>query len=399
MNINNLLSQGFNPQPAGMRMNALQQVQQMQDGQQRNALMQQQMQDAHAQRQLQIAEAQRVALQAQQQRQQQLSYLDSVSPANGPARPVDPAQAMMAGFKPEQIAALQGPKPASLMNVAPGGNVFDPTTRKPVFTAPFKPEAQRLPPLGELQAYRDALPQGDPKRREVDALIANQTRPPKYAGGGGGGGGAPGGKVPAGYRWKDDGTMEPIPGGPADKKTADKVLPQAIVKSVTEARDNALTIDALQASFKPAFAGKGVLGMGADMQMTASGNIGADKDAVEWWKNYRKQAELIERHALFGAALTPTEQASWRSSDIGPGMNADVVARNLSTRKTMTQKILERARQDSIDAGHSETRVNAIASRKDADPAAVAVKNDTDYNSLPAGTRFVTPDGKTGTKR
>jgi hypothetical protein len=163
-----------------------------------------------------------------------------------------------------------------------------------------------------------------------------------------------------------DGKIVPVDGY-TPKTAPDKPLAPSVVKNITEARDNALTIASLSGSFKPEFAGKGVLGLGADMQMSASGNLGADTDAVEWWKNYRKQAELIERHALFGAALTPTEQASWRSADIGPGMDAKVVARNLATREKFTKQVLEAARQDSIDAGHSETRVNAIAGRKPMD--------------------------------
>lgn len=37
----------------------------------------------------------------------------------------------------------------------------------------------------------------------------------------GGGGGITGGKAPAGYRWLPDGTMEAVPGGPADRKIID----------------------------------------------------------------------------------------------------------------------------------------------------------------------------------
>jgi hypothetical protein len=168
-------------------------------------------------------------------------------------------------------------------------------------------------------------------------------------------------------------TQDGKPIGP--KEAAAKPLPQAVLKQITEARDNAVTIERLTSSFKPEYAGKGVLGFGGDMQMAVSGNVGADKDAVEWWKNYRKEAELVERHALFGAALTPTEQGSWRSADIAPGMHPDVVARNLKTRENLTRKVFETARQDLIDAGHSDERINAIASRgAPAAPAATAGK-------------------------
>lgn len=146
-------------------------------------------------------------------------------------------------------------------------------------------------------------------------------------------------------------------------KGGGKPLPGAALKQITEVRDNANTIDRLAGSFKEDYAGKGVLGFGAEAQLGAAGVLGKDQDAVEWWKNYRKQAELVERHALFGAALTPGEQASWRSADIGPGMDPKTIKRNLATRKELATRVLEMARQDLIDAGHSEQRVNAIAGR------------------------------------
>ena len=65
MGIENLLAQGFNPMPGGMRANALMQFQQMDDARLKNGLMQAQMQDVHEQRKLQLVEAQRLAAQGQ----------------------------------------------------------------------------------------------------------------------------------------------------------------------------------------------------------------------------------------------------------------------------------------------------------------------------------------------
>lgn len=326
MDIASLLAQGVQTRPAGMQQNALMQAQEFKQRQQQNALMQMQMQAA------QETAARNVLMQTKR-----AQYLDSVSPEKGPARPVDPAQAMMAGLSSQEIDALRGPKPPNLMNVAPGGNVFDPVTRQPVFTSPFKPEPERLPPLGQLQQYRETLPPGDPRRKEVQGVIDNQTRPPKFAGGGGPG-------------------AAPVP-------KPEKVLPQAVVKLVTEARDNATAMDGLASTFKPEYAGKGVFGLGADMQMAASANLGADKDSVNWWKDYRKNIELVERHAMFGASLTVGEQGAWRSADISPGMDPEVIKRNLVTRQALAQKVLGNAEQDMIDAGHSEERVRNIAGR------------------------------------
>lgn len=158
------------------------------------------------------------------------------------------------------------------------------------------------------------------------------------------------------------GNIVPVEGY-SPKGGTGKPLPAGVVKQITEARDNAVTMDRLNSSFKDNFAGKGVFGLGADKQLAASGNFGMDGAAVDWWKNYRKQAELVERHALFGAALTPTEQESWRSADIGPGMNAGVVKKNLETRAALTKKMFENAQADQIDAGHAPSRINALGLR------------------------------------
>jgi hypothetical protein len=175
---------------------------------------------------------------------------------------------------------------------------------------------------------------------------------------------AAGGKPPAAYQWAEDGSLQFIKGGPADpSREGAKPLLGAVLKQIQEARDNSVTISRLADAFKPAFANKGLLGLGADTQIGVSAALGVDGDAVDWWKNYRKQAELIERHALFGAALTPTEQASWRSADISPGMDNKVIERNLKNRKDLSAKILDNTRQDLIDAGHSEDKLNKIAGR------------------------------------
>jgi hypothetical protein len=186
-------------------------------------------------------------------------------------------------------------------------------------------------------------------------------------------------------------------------KGGGKPLPGAALKQITEVRDNALTIDRLSGAFKDDFAGKGVLGMGAEAQLAGAAVLGRDQDAVDWWKNYRKQAELVERHALFGASLTPGEQASWRSADIGPGMDPKVIRKNLETRAELAKQVLERTRQDLIDAGHSEQRVNAIAGRGPAATAAkpaaggvplVNAKGWTLHTDAKGNRAYVSPDGK-----
>lgn len=173
----------FNYRPTNRLMSpadVLAERQALQAGQQKNALMQFQLQSAQAEA------LQRNALMQQQaqQAQAQSRMLNDLAGNMGPPQELNPAAAMLVGFKPEQIKALQGPAPRAPVVMGPGASLVDPQSGKPLFTNPFKPEAPRLPPIGELQQFRDSMPQGDPRRREVQALIDNQTRPPKFAGGG-----------------------------------------------------------------------------------------------------------------------------------------------------------------------------------------------------------------------
>lgn len=149
----------------------------------------------------------------------------------------------------------------------------------------------------------------------------------------------------------------------AENKGAAKPLPARVVQDLQDARDSAATMDALGSEFKDEYAGKGVVGVGADLQLDLSSRIGADKGSVLWWKDYKKMVELVERHAKFGASLTKNEQAAWRSADINPGMNAKIIKDNLATRTAIAKKVLENTAQDAIDAGHPADRVEAISSR------------------------------------
>jgi len=164
--------------------------------------------------------------------------------------------------------------------------------------------------------------------------------------------------------------------GYSPKRAMQKPVPPGVVKTLTEARDNATTMDRLNADFKPEYGGKGVFGIGADLSMGVKGNTGFDQKSVAFWKDYRKNAELVERHAMFGASLTPGEQASWRSADIAPGMSPAVIKTNLATRAALTKKISAATADDMVDAGHNEGRVRAIAGRGEAKPSATGAYSD-----------------------
>jgi hypothetical protein len=199
------------------------------------------------------------------------------------------------------------------------------------------------------------------------------------------------------------GTSLPVTLGGEPVGQVKKPLPSQVITQLQESRDNATTIKNLLTAFKDDFANKGLLGLGAEMQLTGSARIGVDKDAVEWWKNYKKQAELVERHAMFGASLTANEQNSWRSADIDPGMDKDVIKKNLATRERLTKKLAENTRQDFIDAGYDQKKVDAIAGRgssggKDGgDSKVLPNKNQkgwTLHTDAKGNKAYISPDGK-----
>lgn len=178
----------------------------------------------------------------------------------------------------------------------------------------------------------------------------------------------------------------------------EKPIPQPVVKQITESRDNARSITDLSTSFKNDFGSKGVLGLGGEAQLKAGGVLGMDKDAVDWWKNYRKQAELVERHAMFGASLTEGEKAAWASADISPNMSPKVIKKNLETRARLAQIVADNTRDDMISAGHSERRVQEIAGRtRDPGPLAggpARPKSKAEFDKLPSGAEFIDPLGQ-----
>lgn len=171
----------YNPTPIQSRQNALLQGLEMQRAQGSNALQQYQLQ-ALMQRQQQEQAAATAQAEAEQRRQR---YLASVSGQAGPPAEFNPLQAFASGFKPEEIKAL-APQQVNPYSLSPGGRLVGPDG-KIIAEAPFKPEPQKLPPIGELQAYADTLPPG-PKKQQVQGQINNMARAPKYATAGGGGG-------------------------------------------------------------------------------------------------------------------------------------------------------------------------------------------------------------------
>ena len=84
------------------------------------------------------------------------------------------------------------------------------------------------------------------------------------------------------------------------------------------------------------------------------------EDKAAWWAQYRKFYELMERHNFFGAALTPTEVASWKSANINESMEADDIKKRLDAIMGIKKKSLEKAGNLARMKGASEEYISEV---------------------------------------
>jgi hypothetical protein len=128
-----------------------------------------------------------------------------------------------------------------------------------------------------------------------------------------------------------------------------KPLAQAVHKSLSSLDAVATTMTSMKDTFKPEYGSVG----GLAKTMMGTYLPGANTDAAEWWKNYRKESQLAERHSMFGTALTAAERGAWRNADIEPYMNPVLIQRNLETRRQLAEKLYEKARLQFKNGGHN----------------------------------------------
>jgi hypothetical protein len=86
-------------------------------------------------------------------------------------------------------------------------------------------------------------------------------------------------------------------------------------------------LEKLKADFKPEYAGLGVFGFGADLELEAARRgLGKKEanDAARWWGRYN-QYQAPNRHALFGATLTGNELKNYQSFTAKPSDSAETV--------------------------------------------------------------------------
>ena len=119
----------------------------------------------------------------------------------------------------------------------------------------------------------------------------------------------------------------PFRGGGQPKQIAEaQVVKIEGLKSIGD------SLEKLKADFKPSYAGLGVFGVGADLQIEAARRGIGEKeaqDAARWWARYQR-LQAPNRHALFGATLTGNELKNYQSFTTKPSDSAEYVINNLT---------------------------------------------------------------------
>lgn len=180
-----------------------------------------------------------------------------------------------------------------------------------------------------------------------------------------------GSKVPAGFRQAPDGTLQHIPGGPADPK---------YIHETTEAKDKGKQFNAgeitklseeggkytnlanFNSTFQDRFAGYKLPGVGnaamtvgrfvpGAVSMMPGMNEADIRDGAQWWQGYDRYKNVV-RNDLFGSALTATEQAAFERADIGPGMDPAQIRSNLTTQQNILKDAMKRKAGALIAGGY-----------------------------------------------
>ena len=102
-------------------------------------------------------------------------------------------------------------------------------------------------------------------------------------------------------------------------------------------------LDKLKKDFKPEYAGLGVFGFGADLELEAARRgLGKKEanDAARWWGRYN-QYQAPNRHALFGATLTGNELKNYQSFTAKPSDSAQTVRGFIDDQLNYSKDILD----------------------------------------------------------
>jgi hypothetical protein len=169
---------------------------------------------------------------------------------------------------------------------------------------------------------------------------------------------------PSGYRWRADGGLEPVPGGPADPKSSPggtekpSQIPVALEQKIGKDVGTYVSLQTAANTFKDDYGGNPIGALENSAQSYF--DVGTPGQR-EWWAAFKATDNQI-RNDLFGAALTATEKAAYEATTISPGMRPEIIKQNVSRRRDIIRDALKRQREFAIKNGYRPEAVDALFS-------------------------------------
>lgn len=162
---------------------------------------------------------------------------------------------------------------------------------------------------------------------------------------------------PSGYEPDpmNPGRLRAIPGGPADKPS--KMLPEGSAQKLTDDVDQVDALSRALNGFNDDYAGS-MFSSAESLLQGWNSEIGTPGQR-NWWADFRSSDNII-RNKLFGASLTPAEQAAYDRTTITPSMDPKTIRENLQKRLGIVQKAAQRRYNRLTAAGYNPEEINAV---------------------------------------
>jgi hypothetical protein len=138
------------------------------------------------------------------------------------------------------------------------------------------------------------------------------------------------------------------------REAAGTTLPREAIDELSKLRTAFSGFNSSVGGFMPDYSGPG-----STLENTAQEWLGTGTPGQrDWWSNFYAN-DMQLRNVMFGASLTPSEQASWERATIHPGMTADEIRRNLNRRREMAMGAMRRRAEAFVANGWNADAVRA----------------------------------------
>jgi soluble lytic murein transglycosylase-like protein len=138
-----------------------------------------------------------------------------------------------------------------------------------------------------------------------------------------------------------------------------KELPQKDYEVLGTAKDTADKLTMIADSFTPEFGGtQATLAKGLYDAAPVKADLPENVRKVgEWWAEQEFLDQAVARHELFGASLTPTEQAAWKNMSLNPNMDPATIEERLQKRKKFVDDKLNRHLESRAVSGYNPEQI------------------------------------------